>query len=305
MQQKFKVARLLERMGEQVTNLFEEAGLGTTGTIVGDVRENAIRSKLQEVLSGNNRVTKGVVIDSYQNISQQTDIIIHEADICPVFKVGGSEGEEYIPCEGVWAAGEVKSRLRREDIRSICAHSMSVRKLQRYARRTKDSLLGGETVSYRSYGVGMALQGTKEEEYDQDKKESDRIFTFGVVGEWEISSSESAEEIRTFIKQNGGAMAPNIIIGIKKGILMPVRRSEKGLWSPEIEWSNADGIAVSQNIEDRWRKLVGTLNLTRATRRTVEVQAFNRYTSLWGGIKPFSSGIENQEIGEFTFTALE
>ena len=192
----------------------------------------------------NNRVTKGVVIDSYQNISQQTDVVIHETDICPVFKVGGSDGEEYIPCEGVWAAGEVKSRLRRKDIKSICEHSMSVRRLRRYVHR-ETNLTEEETVSFRSYGVGMALQGTKEEEYDQDKKESDRIFTFGVVGEWEISSSESAEEIRTFIKQNGVDMAPNIIIGIKKGILMPARRNEKGLWSPEIGWSNAEGIAVS------------------------------------------------------------
>ena len=142
MQREFNVASLLQQIGEQVTKQFEEAGLGTTGTIVGDARENAIRSKLQEVLSGNNRVTKGVVIDSYLKISRQTDIIIHEADICPVFKVGGSEGEKYIPCEGVWAAGEVKSRLRREDIRNICAHSMSVRGLRRYARRRKDNPVG-------------------------------------------------------------------------------------------------------------------------------------------------------------------
>lgn len=305
MQQEFKVARLLERMGEQVTSQFEEAGLGTTGTIVGDAREKVIRGKLQEVLAGNNRVTKGVIIDSYQNISRQTDIIIHEADICPVFKVGGSEGEEYIPCEGVWAAGEVKSRLRREEIRSICEHSMSVRRLRQYAQRETNILTGEETVSFRSYGVGMALEGTKEEEYDQDKKESDRIFTFGVVGSWETSNSDSAEEIRTFIKQHGVEMAPNIIIGIKKGILIPARKDKKGKWSPEIDWSNAEGIAVSQNIEDRWRKLVGILNLARATRRTVSVQAFNRYTTLWGGTKPFSSGIENQEIGNFTFTELE
>ena len=61
MQQEFKVARLLERMGGQVTSQFEEAGLGTTGTIVGDAREKVIRSKLQEVLAGNNKVTKGVI----------------------------------------------------------------------------------------------------------------------------------------------------------------------------------------------------------------------------------------------------
>ena len=305
MQQEFKVASLLQQMGEQVAKQFEEAGLGTTGTIVGDAREKAIRNKLQEVLSGSNRVTRGVIIDSYQNVSQQTDIIVHEADICPVFRVGGSEGEEYIPCEGVWAAGEVKSRLRREDIRSICAHSMSVRSLRRYARRRKDILSGGETVSYRSYGVGTAFQGTKEEEYDQGKKESDRIFTFGVVGKWDLSSSECAAELKAFIRQHGLEMAPNIIIGIEKGMLLPAAKNERGAWSPEADWGKAQGIAVSDNIEDRWRKLVGILNLARADRRTVEIRAFNQYTSLWGGIRPFSSGIENQEIGEFTFTAFE
>ena len=153
--------------------------------------------------------------------------------------------------------------------------------------------------------MGMALEGTKEETYDQDKKESDRIFTFGVVGSWDISDSDSAEEMKTFIEQNGAEMAPNIIIGIQKGILVPARKNEQGRWSPEIDWNNAEGIAVNQNIEDRWRKLVGILNLARDTRRTVSVQAFNRYTTLWGGTKPFSSGIENQEVGDFTFTELE
>ena len=305
MQNEFKVANLLQRMGEQVTRQFEEAGLGTTGTIVGEARENVIRSKLQEVLSGNNRVTKGVVIDSYQKISQQTDIIIHEADICPVFRVGGLDGEEYIPCEGVWAAGEVKSRLRREDFRSICEHSMSVRRLQRYAQREKDILLGGETVTFRKYGAGTAIQGTQEENYNQNKNESDRIFTFGVVGKWELNSSECAKELLAFIRQHGIKMAPNIIIGIDKGILLPAEKDKKGCWSPELDWDKAEGIAVSESIEDRWRKLVGILNFARANRRTVSIDAFNQYTTLWGGIKPFSSGIENQEIGKFTFTSLE
>ena len=184
-------------------------------------------------------------------------------------------------------------------------HSMSVRRLQRYAGREKNRLLGGETVSYRRYGVGTGFQGTPEQEFDQNKKESDRIFTFGVVGKWDLSSSECAKEFKAIIRQHGIEMAPNIIIGIEKGILLPAGKNNKGFWSPEFDWSKAKGIAVSENIEDRWRKLVGVLNIARADRRTVTMDAFNQYTTLWGGNKPFSSGIENQEMGEFTFTALE
>lgn len=301
---KFNVAELIQRMGEQLTQEFETAGLGTTGTIQGDAREKAIRDKLQEVLSGNNTVTEGVVIDSYGDASQQTDIVLHESDHCPVFNIGGPEGESYIPCEGVWAAGEVKSRLRRDDLRSICEHSLSVKKLKRYAKRERDLLGEGETVSFRSYGSGMALSGTAEESYDQDNKETDRIFTFGIVGRWELSPASCNVELSKFIADNGREMAPNIIIGIDRGILLPVLRNDEG-YGPGTDWTRADAVASSMAMGDRWRKLVATLNYIRTRHRTVEVRAFNRYTTLSGGLRLLSSGIDEVEVGARDFEVLD
>ena len=303
MRKTFSVARLIRNIGEQVTQQFEEAGLGTTGSIVGEAREDAVRRTLQRVLAGNNRVTSGVVIDSYENASRQTDIVIHEADMCPVFTVGGPDGGEYIPCEGVWAAGEVKSRLRREDLRDICDHSMSVRKLRRYTHR-EASVIGDDSVSFRHYGVGMALSGTRQEEFDQTRKECDRVFTFGIVGAWDISDSDATEEMRAFMRQSGREMAPNMIIGIEKGLVLPAQ-FERGQWSPVLDWSKAAGIAVSRSVDDRWRKLVGILNFERTNRRTVALNAFTRYTTLSGGIKPFSAGIETQTVGNFTIVELD
>ena len=178
-----------------------------------------------------------------------------------------------------------------------------VRLHRRHAYR-EANLIGDDSVSFRGYGVGMALNGTREEEFDQERKESDRIFTFGIVGSWDVSDSDATEEIRAFIGQNGPEMAPNMIIGIEKGLLMPARL-ERAQWSPELDWTKAAGIAVSRSVEDRWRKLVGILNLERTNRRTVAVNAFARYTTLSGGIKPFSSGIETQSVGRFTITELD
>ncbi len=305
MRQQFKVAELIQKIGQHVTSKFKDAGLGTTSTIVGNAREQVIRGNLQELLAGNNRVTTGVVIDSFENASQQTDIIIHEADFCPIFKIGGTEGEEYIPCEGVWAAGEVKSRLRAADLRSIFDHSKSIRRLRRYARPEQSVLTREETVCYRSFGVGATLQGTEQTSYDQGKRESDRIFTFGIVGKWDLSESACRDEFLAFVEQHGVEMAPNVIMGIDNGMLLPATRNENGSYSPETDWSKADAIAVSKTIDDRWRKLVGILNLVRSSRRTVAVEAYNRYTSLWGGIRPFTSGLEGQTIGKFEFFDLE
>lgn len=302
MQPDFKVAKLLQAMGEHVTHEFEEAGLGTTATIVGDARERTIRTKLDEVLAGNNRVTTGVVIDSEQRASQQTDVIIHEAGICPVFKIGGRDGEEYIPCEGVWAAGEVKSRLRTEDLRSICAHSMSVRRLRRHAVPTRGVLTKHETVCYRRFGTPTAFEGTKEESFDQDKKESDRIFTFGIVGRWEMQDSKCSAEFLALMRHLGNDMVPNMIVGIDKGMLLPARLSENSRWSPVLDWSDAHGVAVSDSIKDRWRKLVGILNMAAFQRRTVAVEAYRRYTDLFGGISPFSMGVDTRTLGSFHFT---
>ena len=302
---KFKVAELIQRMGEQLSQEFETAGLGTTGTIQGDAREKAIRDKLQEVLSGNNAVTKGVVIDSYGNASQQTDIVIHESDQCPVFNIGGPDGESYIPCEGVWAAGEVKSRLRREDLRSICEHSLSVKQLKRHAEKEKDLFDDVETVPFRGYGSGIALSGTAEESYDQDAKEADRIFTFGIVGRWELSPASCNEEVRDFIGCHGREMVPNVIIGIDKGILLPVQTNDDLNYGPMTDWTRADAVASSMLMGDRWRKLVGILNQTRTSRRTVKVEAFNRYTTLSGALRLLSSGIADIEVGATDFRVLD
>ena len=93
---------------------------------------------------------------------------------------------------------------------------------------------------------------------------------------------ECATELKAFIRQHGIEMAPNIIIGIEKGMLLAARKNENGSWSPEVNWCKAEGIAVSENIEDRWRKLVGILNLARVERRTVAIEAFNQIHNTMG-----------------------
>ena len=294
MQKTFSVALLLRNIGDQVTQQFDEAGLGTTGSIVGDAREEAVRRTLQRVLAGNNRVTSGVVIDSYENASRQTDIVIHEADICPVFTVGGADGSEYIPCEGVW--GCRRSEIPIEDGRTSATYAT----IQcRYGKLPAARVSRGEPHRRRQCEFQGLRRGNGAQ---RDPGRGVRPGAQGIrshihvrsgVGSWDVSDSDATEEIRAFIGQNGPEMAPNMIIGIEKGLLMPARLEPCTMVSRARLDQGRQGIAVSRSVEDRWRKLVGILNLERTNRRTVAVNAFARYTTLSGGIKPFSSGIEN------------
>src|SRR2546426_9115632 len=98
-------------------------------TSKGDVSEAQWRKMLAKHLPQRYRVSKGQVVDSRGGISEQMDVIIHDAHYCPLFL--HEEGTCFVPAESVYAVFEAKQELDAAYVKAAGAKAASVRRLFR------------------------------------------------------------------------------------------------------------------------------------------------------------------------------
>lgn len=136
------IAKLLESSYE-VSNT-----IANHRTVLGDARESFIRDVLQRFLPSNVSVGSGQIIDAYDGISKQIDLIIYRNDF-PILRTFGSADVYLI--EGVVATVEIKSQLNEARLFEALENGKSVRNLQ-------VSLLGESVDHYSSlvYGASFA-----------------------------------------------------------------------------------------------------------------------------------------------------
>jgi len=156
MERKFDAPAYIDRVGERLVLEFEDAGQATTPSLVGGAREVPVRDQLEQILPRGIAVGSGCVIDSHGNASQQTDVILYERDICPVFSINNTPETTYYPCEGVIAVGEIKSSLNTTTLEDSFAKISSVKRLRRHIVTFPGNLeflpSGERMISYRNYG---------------------------------------------------------------------------------------------------------------------------------------------------------
>lgn len=95
----------------------------------GGVSEFDWRSALSEFLPGRYAVSSAFILDSKGEVSDQIDLVIHDAHYCPLLFEQGDQ--RYIPAESVYAVFEVKQELTSETISYAIAKAASVRRLCR------------------------------------------------------------------------------------------------------------------------------------------------------------------------------
>lgn len=122
--------RLLDGFHE---NLLSQLELGRKTSdhpaLKGDSSEGSWLAMLQTHLPQRYQVSKGIVVDSTGNQSDQIDLIIFDRQYSPfIFK---TEAAEYIPAESVYAVFEIKQSLNRENVLYAQEKIKSVRKLKR------------------------------------------------------------------------------------------------------------------------------------------------------------------------------
>lgn len=169
MESTFSAKDFVSFLAQDLVDSFDKAGRATTPVLVGSAREQAVRLKLEKLFPQAVGVGSGCVIDVQNNTSKQTDIIIYEKDICPVFSINDTPESSYYPCESVIAVGEVKSTLTTVDLLDAFVKIESVKSLKRF---------GNPGTSFRKYCSRAVMLGAKSETFNQFDKPLDQIYGF-------------------------------------------------------------------------------------------------------------------------------
>ena len=132
MKQGFDAGDFVKRVGERLVGQFAEARHATSPSAVGAAMEAPVRDQLGKILPQGIAVGSGFVIDSYGGTSRQSDVVLYERDICPVFTVNDTPETTHYPCEGVIAVGEIKSAIATKDLTDAFQKAESVKQLRRH-----------------------------------------------------------------------------------------------------------------------------------------------------------------------------
>ena len=220
MDRTFDVNSHITRIGERLVQDFDAARAAPSPSAVGDAMEVPVRRQLEQILPRGVDVGSGFVIDSTGATSRQTDVILYERDICPVFSINDTRGTSFYPCEGVIAVGQVKSVLNRQLLKEEFEKIASVKKLRRYPVPgfMPHPTTGAPIVLERNYG---SLQ-TPEIIDVTDRLGPDdtaEIFGFIIAGDVRMKLDTLMKRFREFTHEVGDDLAPNMAVVLTGGLL--------------------------------------------------------------------------------------
>lgn len=128
-----KIGNLLLRKQEKLLADLKECLDIDHPTGKGDSSEESWRQFLSSILPNKYKITKGYVIDSEGNESEQMDIIIYDALYSPLIMTTKAN-EMYIPSEAVYAVAEVKQTINKAYLEYAHNKIESVKRLYRSSR---------------------------------------------------------------------------------------------------------------------------------------------------------------------------
>ena len=232
----FDVDKYIARIGARLVQEFDEARAATSPTAVGDAMESPVKKQLEQLLPRGIAVGSGFVIDSYGATSSQTDIVLYERDLCPVFSINDTPGTTYYPCEGVIAVGQVKSTLTKKLMQEEFKKIASVKRLRRHPVHDfmPHPTTGGPIVLERNYGSSRrpSILNVGEKKASSPLRQ---IFGFLVAGNSQMSPDTLREAFVQMTSQTGGGLSPNMAVLLSGGLLTWGNVAKEKL--REVKWS--------------------------------------------------------------------
>ena len=278
----FDYKNYINHLAEELIRNFDFASNATTPVLIGTAKEKEVAKKLEMLLPNSVGVGSGCIIDSYGNTSKQMDIIIYEKEFCPVFCINDSPETTYFPCEGVIAAGEIKSRLNTKELINIFEKSKSVKTLKRYSPIEKSGLNGRDYHSYRSYNSNTSFDCAPEQDFNQRNKILDQIFCFALCGNLELKPATLIEKVDEQLKKCSEGNEINLISILKNGIVFYRNKAQNKIVYLK---KDADSFYFLNRETENFQFLLSTLNqIFILSGRTVPTKAFNRYLNATNGI---------------------
>lgn len=166
---------------------------------LGRDREKVIRAFLRKHLPKRFTVSTGFVFDATGKVSEQIDVIIADALVCPVFKTAG--GVRFFPCEAVVAAGQVKSSMTSESV-------------------MREALENLETVKDLDRSAGAHSHSEDSDEpLDQLFNHKHQIFTFLFVTGRALVRETAQQRLMEFVIERSADLWPNVVIAPNKYLL--------------------------------------------------------------------------------------
>lgn len=285
----FDVGDFIRNIGKRVVVEFDNARAATTPIAVGDAMEQPVRAQLKNILPSGIAVGSGFIIDSYGSTSRQTDIVLYERDICPVFSINNTPNTTYYPCEGVIAVGQVKSVLNKTQLREEFEKIASVKRLKRFPIHHPIPFKGALLPLERNYGITQTPSLISKEVIDQPDGIR-QINGFILADKIQNSIDMLMEAIVEFTRQTGVDVSPNSYILLNKGQMQwgnvsaqvdeasGLRKSNDGPidWVPS--WSAEDGdILYYSNNDNPFGVLIRQIYQMYAKGLTSHIGAFDRY----------------------------
>ena len=218
MDRSFNPDAFIQRIGRRLIEQFDDARAATTPSTVGAAMEQPVRDQLEQILPRGLGVGSGFVIDSYGGTSRQTDIVLYEKDICPVFSVNNTPETTHYPCECVVAVGEVKSELNGSSLRDSFLKIASVKQLQRHPTRhfIPNQTTGVQPPVYRSYGN---LHTADIVDVSESPGARGQIYGFMLAGDTRLATDTLATSFIEISHEVGDALSPNLGVVLSGTVL--------------------------------------------------------------------------------------
>lgn len=257
MEHTFDVEAYIARIGKRLVEQFDDARAATSPATVGAAMEQPVRQQMEQILPRGIKVGSGFVIDTSGGTSRQTDLVLFERDICPVFSINDTPETTYYPCEGVIAVGEVKSTLDRNSLKDAFEKIASVKKLKRHQVYHQRPLPTGERPIFtRGYGTtqGDAILTATE---SHEVPETAQIFGFVIAGNLRIKPETLCESFKELSRHTGDELSPNMVVILNRGLITWVNLTmEEGSETPGSDSKESDdlseGNGKSPTVKPAW-----------------------------------------------------
>ncbi len=185
----------------------------------GRYRENICRDFLKFIIPSRLDIGQGFIINTFNNISHQCDIVIYDSKSTPLLE--SSERQMFYPVESVVSVGEIKSVLTKAQFKETINKLAKVKILREQIKNP--------VIIRKEKGV---IYNPKDDCYDQ-------IFTFIVCKKLNFNISNLASEINSMYDATlEYRHRHNLILSIDDGLLAYYDANDKTMMYPKCNGEN-------------------------------------------------------------------
>ena len=278
----FDSVEFVKNLGDELVWSFGRARKeATTPGLVGGAIEKPVRRKFEQILPRGIAVASGCVIDTTGGTSRQIDVVMHERDICPMFSVNDTPESTYFPCEGVIAAGEVKSRVGAKELRDAFEKIASVKRLTRKMHKvplpfpTADSPTRVFRQTKRNYGAVSAGDIPRYSGDYNANQPSEDVLGFILTSDLTMSPDTALDHYTSLFAEFGAA-SPDILVSLDGTIIHGFKQTDDGSMGPTLFVRDHTNL-IAKTLGNPFAHLIGWIYTAYHSVTTTEIEVFRQY----------------------------